>query len=159
LGDDASSLCETDPSACGSSATGAPEILLTGQLAGAPAVRRHRESVVTMLASAVSLRQPAAAPSSVPTPLPAGKRPGLTTTFFDIEAHLEIEVSVVADGMNRVLTLVRAMGGELVNESIEDKASAAGASLSLRVPSERVHEFLDALRSVGRMRSRRVEST
>jgi hypothetical protein len=162
LAQDVPSLCKTDPSACGDSGSGAggSEILLTGPLAGAPAVRAERESMLTMVASAVSSPRPSAAAAvSVPAPLPAAKRPEQGTTFFDVVARLEIEVPVVADGVARVLTLARAVGGELVNESIEDKVAVAGASLSLRVPSARVHEFLDVLRGVGRVRSRRVEST
>jgi hypothetical protein len=162
LGRDVRNLCEIDPSTCERPSTGGGEILLTGQLAGAPAVRNYNSSVVAYsqtLASSVTSPSSQSAPPVPPSPLPAGKRPELGDHAFDIEAHVEIEVARVSDGVSGVIALVRAAGGELVNEAIEDKPSLAGASLSLRVPSDRVEAFLDELRRVGRVRSRRVEST
>src|ERR1051325_987757 len=96
-------ICQVDPTACPQiqSASASGEILLTGQLTSAPAVRKaHAESLI--LAVAQRTTGGARPPRSPPTPLPAGQRPDQAVTLVDVEAHLGIEVDGIPDATARV---------------------------------------------------------
>jgi hypothetical protein len=151
-------ICQVDPSACSQiqAQYASGEILLTGPLAGTTAERSsHAESLVFAVAhGAMSRVRP-----SPPSPLPTGQRPGQGVALVDVEAHLGIEVERVPDAIAAVTAQVRAEGGSIVNESVEDTRATAGAALSIRVPSDRVHALLAELATVGRVRSRKVETT
>jgi hypothetical protein len=155
-------VCKLDPTACPTLSRQAvavkeqifavqqvsdgPEIQLSGPLTGAPAVRAERASGA-LTASA------AEAPTAIPT-AGARQRPEL----FDIEAHSVVEVTDLAAARSRLARALEAAHGRMVNEVVEDQPSTRGASLSLRVPSDRVLAFLAGLGELGRVRSQKVET-
>jgi hypothetical protein len=132
-----------------------PEILLTGPLAGAPAVskKRERDLVERAQASLSSPRVPRA-PGAIPTEQPAPTR----KEMLDVEAHVTLEVASIPVARQAVRSLARAGDAEVVNEVVEDNESHYGAALSLRIPSARVYWLLDELDKLGKVEARKVES-
>ena len=156
-------ICKIDPAACpvldvaherARAKNRGPEILLTGPLAGAPTVGKRRTGVVPALRSL--FRGPRTTLAAPPTPTPTAQP--ARVELFDIEAWLSLEVASIAQGRARVVQLTRESGGQVVNEVVEDQLHTRGASLSLRIPSERVHAFLAAVATIGRVRSQKVET-
>jgi hypothetical protein len=131
---------------------GGPEVLLTGPLAGAPAVskQRQRDLVEHVQASLSSPRLPRA----IPAEQPARSR----KEMLDIEAHVTLEVTSIPVARQAVRALAATGDAEVVNEVIEDNESHYGAALSLRVPSARIYWLLDELDKLGKIQSRKVES-
>ncbi|HEX6766559.1 MAG TPA: DUF4349 domain-containing protein, partial [Polyangiaceae bacterium] len=132
---------------------GGPEIQLTGPLAGAPAVRKLRSGG---LFSSAPTPAPPTPPSAIPVkPAQASQA---QPELYDIEAKTRIEVTDVAKARKDVLALARSVGGQVMNEAVEDNANSQGASLSLRIPAERVYLFCDLLEQVGKVTSSSLES-
>lgn len=125
----------------------AGEILLTGPLSGAPVVR---SSGGGSAGASVVARAPAAIPVK---PVAAAR-----AELFDIEAKIRIEVADIEPGRKKLTALVRAHGGQVMNEAVQYDEAVRGASLSLRVPSERVHAFLERLAEIGVVRSSTLET-
>jgi hypothetical protein len=134
-----------------SAGAGGPEILLTGPLAGAPAVRKIRSGGLFSQA-------PAPPPPTPPSAIPVKPAEAAQPELYDIEAKTRIEVADVAKARKDVLALARSVGGQVMNEAVEDNANSQGASLSLRIPAERVFLFCDLLEQVGKVTSSSLES-
>jgi len=123
-------------------------IQLTGPLAGAPAARAQRSQ--RTLPAAVSPAPPAAIPVQPARPE--------RVELFDIEARVTLEVAELVRARQRLIELVRANDGQVMNEAVEDGEERRGAALSLRVPSERVRAFLASLNGIGKLRSSTLET-
>lgn len=135
-----------------------PEILLTGPLAGAPAVSRRSRSPLRLADRIVSQavsgpKPPPSAPSATPTP-GAGERREL----IDLEAHLSVEVREAREAARAVRALTASAGGEVVNEAFEDDASSSGSALSIRVPSERAEWLIARIGELGKLRSLKTQA-
>ncbi len=78
--------------------------------------------------------------------------------MLDIEARVTLEVETISGATAKIRALVDSARGQVVNDVLEDNSSSTGAALSVRVPSETVHWFLEALSRVGKLRSRKVET-
>jgi hypothetical protein len=126
-------------------------IQLTGPLAGAPAVRSLRQGGI--LGQAVP-----AAPPSPPSAIPVKPARSARAELFDIEAKIFIQVDEVETSRTKLTELTVAAGGQVMNEVVENGPDRRGASLSLRIPSERVHAFLARMKEVGKVRSSSVET-
>ncbi|MFZ5890084.1 MAG: DUF4349 domain-containing protein [Myxococcota bacterium] len=127
------------------------EIVLTGPLSAAPAVRADRRFHTATIAEA-----PPTPPAAIPVATPRAARPEM----LDIEARVSIEVTNIASARNILTGLVTHAAGQVINEVIEDQATTntRGASFSIRVPSPAVHDFLAQLPNVGRIISQRVQT-
>jgi len=160
----ASDICRIDPEACPRvdqmqrlsqrdvKRRGAEsEVMLTGPLAAAPAVSRSSYGY--------SMEADANPGSAVP-PAAIAVKPaaGPRAEQFDIEAKVQIDVEEIDRARTALISLTEAFGGQLMNEAVENGPSLRGASLSLRVPSPRVREFLARLRDLGRLRSSSLET-
>jgi hypothetical protein len=158
-------LCKLDPSACpnlelGTAPAGAsdaiyavqqvsaPSVTLRGPLAGAPAARAFRSH--RTVAQAV--------PPAPPATIPVKPAQAARVELFDIEAKVLVEVAELERAKTKLVELVRANGGQIMNEAVEDGSERRGAALSLRVPSERVQALLGSLGSVGKVRSSTLET-
>jgi len=159
-------LCRVDPEACprldftkqharrlgdalqasqAISASGG-DILLTGPLAAAPAIRSSGPRVAP---------KPTAKPP--PTAKPSERERGMPE-MRDIEARLTVQVENIDATTEKVRKLVQSIGGQIVNDVVEDTQSSYGAALSVRLPTARTEEFLDRVGGFGRLISRKVET-
>lgn len=160
---DPAQVCALDPSACPlldlastTPPTLGPQILLTGPLAGAPAVGRRRQTWATQLSQSESKIVSQRA-RSTPEPVSTkAKHPGLE--LREVEAHLTLEVDDILQAVARVHALAASFGGQVIHEVFEDTSSQHGAALSLRVPAAKTDEFLKQVSTSGRVRSRKVQS-
>lgn len=144
------------------------DVMLSGPLAGAPAARAEAKSpdfsgevyAVQQVMGGGASSPPPTPPPVAPTAIPIAKPNEQTAPreMIDIEARVELEVDSVDKAVGNIRGLVASVGGQIVNEVVEDKPGTAGAALSLRVPSARVDETLAALGRTGKMLSRKVES-
>jgi hypothetical protein len=144
------------------------DVMLTGALEGAPAARAESKSLdlsreiyaVQQVVGGGSTNPtpapPPVAPAAIPIDKPAGE--AQPREMIDVEARVELEVESVDKAVTNIRSLVLGLGGQIVNEVVEDKPGTAGAALSLRVPSNRVEETLTALGRTGKVLSRKVES-
>jgi hypothetical protein len=79
--------------------------------------------------------------------------------MLDIEARLRIEVETVAKSAAELRRVVKQHGGHITNESVvEQSAGVPTAEFTLRVPSDRVYPLLDAIGSIGAVRSRQIQA-
>jgi hypothetical protein len=78
--------------------------------------------------------------------------------LFDVEAKVFVQVDEVETSRAKLTELTVAAGGQVMNEVVENGPDRRGASLSLRIPSERVHAFLARMKEVGKVRSSTVET-
>jgi hypothetical protein len=134
-----------------------PEVLLSGPLSGAPAVRKPRnpwrraERAVFRALDAPA--PPPGAPNATPT-----SGPGERKELLDLEARLALEVSDPRLVAQQVRTLSVAAGGEIVNESFQDDASANGCALSIRVPSDKAQALIAQISALGKLRSLKTQA-
>ena len=131
------------------------EILLTGPLAGAPAVSKQlsiSDTVLRAESKVVERRR-----RSVPEP---ARRNGSATPLKlrEIEAHVTVEVADVPSAVAQTRRFVQAAGGEVVNEVFEDTSSEHGSALSIRVPVASTNRLLKQLSGIGRVQSRKIQS-
>src|SRR5690606_23992065 len=145
------------------SGSAGPEILVTGPLAGAPAVSQRRDTLLSATSDQVAraeskIFQLPGAPRTAPEPVRQQQaRQGFL--LRDVEAHLEVEVDDLDQAATRVRAAVDAAGGAVVNEVFEDSRMQHGAALSIRVPVNETSTLLDQLSELGRVRSRKVQAT
>lgn len=114
------------------------------------------EAVASVKVGGKAIAQTArpAAPAAIPVKDGSEARPEM----FDIEAKVEIRVSDIEKARFKVTELTRSARGQVMNEAVEKGVEVFGASLSLRVPSDRVHAFLERLREVGEVTSSELET-
>lgn len=161
---DPAAVCDLDPELCPkldlSSTTAPSGLLLTGPLAGAPPASQQSQSLSAQLSRTVThaeSKMVSRAVRSAPEPVPTDARQN-RLQLREVEAHVTLEVDDISQAAARVQALATSMGGQVVNEVFEDTSSQHGAALSLRVPAEKTDEFLQRVSSVGRVRSRKVQS-
>ncbi len=126
------------------SAEQGPEILLTGPLAGAPAV------------SGGGGGRAIAKPVAKPPPQTKTKERANAVVMRDVEARLHVEVDDIERATKKVRAMVESVGGQVVNDVVEDSATNYGAAISVRIPTGSTHEFLDQVGALGKLRSRKV---
>jgi hypothetical protein len=155
-GEGSEDVCRIDPRACPAvhqrRSLAAEQISLSGPLAAAPAVRRVRYGY------AFEAETPGPAAPTPPTAIPVGPGRASAAEQLEIEAKVELEVQDIERSRAALGALTAACGGQLMNEAVENNQASRGASLSLRIPSGRVREFLLRLRAIGRLRSSRLET-
>jgi len=169
------SICATEPERCPSvdlllsgglevvdETYAGSTILLTGPLAGAPAVSKRSESLSGQLRGAITQAESQiielpGRPRAAPNPTPRDGRPE-AATLREVQVHLDLDVEVLTTAMLHVRKLIEGVGGQLVSEVFEDTPSQHGAALSIRVPVEKTSTFLEQVSKAGRVLSRRVES-
>ncbi len=147
-----SMLSQQDPSGRGQ------EIMLTGPLAAAPAVRAQRIGLTETISKVEKLATASPRTPTAPTPIPTSAA-SAQRTFIDLEANLSIEVPDPRASAQTLRALVATAAGEVVNETIEDNASQMGAALSIRVPSERASWLIDRASELGKVTSLKTQST
>ncbi|MCA9595829.1 MAG: DUF4349 domain-containing protein [Myxococcales bacterium] len=136
----------------------AQTVALSGPIAGAPAVRDVASAGLELFGATGSGNAASSAPPP-PAPIETDKSEASTTKeMIDIEARVTLEVASVASALVRVRKAVADVRGQVVNEVIEDNASAAGASVSVRVPSAQIQSFLSGLSGIGKLESRQIKS-
>jgi hypothetical protein len=135
---------------------GSPEILLTGPLAAAPAVRRVRGYGYAAEEEETGGGETPAPPP--PEPIPVKAAHAATAEQLDIEVRVQLEVVDVADARRSLLALLEAFHGQIMNEVLENSAGQRGASFSLRVPSDGVKPFVAKLGQVGKVLSSKLET-
>ncbi len=165
-GDD---LCEIDPSICKPAEARRTrrseqmqgEEISSVQLAlsDAPAVSKVSGLAAGIFAAQGGVTGGSAGPPPPPQPIETGKsKPGTSQEMVDIEARVTLKVEGIAASVVKIRQAVKAAGGQVVNEVITDSSSSAGASISLRIPSGHVFDFLSGLPKLGKIESRKVES-
>jgi hypothetical protein len=79
--------------------------------------------------------------------------------MLDIEARFRIEVDKVAEAATELRRGINQHGGHITSESVaEQSAGVPTAEFTLRVPSDRVYALIDAIGSIGVVRSRQVQA-
>ncbi|HWP04409.1 MAG TPA: DUF4349 domain-containing protein [Polyangiaceae bacterium] len=169
-------LCKIDPEACpsldmardasrtvgyalsqsDSKLSDGPQILLTGPLSSATAVRKVRG--YGYAAEEEDGGGGGAPVPPPPDPIPVKAAQAATVEQLDIEVRVQLEVSDMANARHSLLALLEASGGQIMNEVLENSAGQRGASFSLRVPSKDVKPFLAKLGQVGKVLSSKLET-
>ncbi len=125
------------------------------------AVSRHQSrlshEIGVLSGAAASLAGPTTpGPPSAPAPIEASA--AAAAEMVDVVARLEVQVDGVKQADAKARALVRAAGGQLVNEVVENQQTAQGAALSIRVPAARAEALLAELAALGNVRSRKIEA-
>lgn len=171
-------LCKIDPEACpyvetdpeargrvafrlGQSDTklgaGGGEILLTGPLAGAPAVRKSPGYGYAAEEDDAGGGGGTPAPPP-PDPIPVKAPQATRGEQLDIEVRVQLEVVDMASARRTLVALLEGSGGQIMNEVLENSSGQRGASFSLRVPSAAVKPFVAQLGQVGKVLSSKLET-
>jgi hypothetical protein len=79
--------------------------------------------------------------------------------MLDIEANMTVAVDSVADAAKKVRELTKQYGGNLTGDQVQDEGQYQRGAFEIRVPSEKIAEFLDAIGGIGTVRSRDVRAT
>lgn len=149
----------------------------------------YSESVVVAESSGDSDSGGSAKPPSGPQPLPpprpkddvgtsdgdgatnvttagnANPQPGTTQApsqpkeMLDIEANMTLAVDSVRDAAKRVRDLAKEYGANVTGDQVQDEGSYQRGAFEIRVPSEKIDAFLEAISGVGTVRSRDVRAT
>jgi len=161
-------VCSVDSSLCSGSVrlTGmeqetsvrGQDILMTGPLSEARAVRRQptgfNEMVGQVDKDLTTTPRTQLAPTPIPTQASNAPRP-----WIDLEANLSIEAPDPRASAQMLRTLVATAEGNVVNETLEDNPAQLGAALSIRVPSERASWLIDRASELGKVTSLKTQST
>jgi hypothetical protein len=111
-------------------------------------------------AGAVSLQSRAA--TAQPAPVLQGtsgttvSAPAEAARMIEIEGRLTVQVEDVERAADRLRRATLASGGDVVEEALQDAASAPRAQMQLRVPSARADDLLREIAAVGTVTSRQV---
>jgi hypothetical protein len=95
----------------------------------------------------------------------ANPQPGTTQApsqpkeMLDIEANMTVAVDSVRDAAKRVRDLSKEYGANVTGDQVQDEGSYQRGAFEIRVPSEKIDAFLEAISAVGTVRSRDVRAT
>lgn len=95
----------------------------------------------------------------------ANPQPGTTQApsqpkeMLDIEANMTVAVDSVRDAAKRVRDLAKEYGANVTGDQVQDEGSYQRGAFEIRVPSEKIDAFLEAISAVGTVRSRDVRAT
>jgi hypothetical protein len=117
-------------------------------------------------------KEPASPPSN-PVPQPTSTTPGVTNggggqvqsdtpahEMLDIQANVIIGVDSVDDSVKQLRLFAHQYGANVINDSVTASGtSSTQAVFQVRVPSEKVEAFLDAVSGLGNVRARNVIAT
>jgi hypothetical protein len=135
-----------------------PQILLSGPLAGAPAVRKSRGYGYAAEEDDEAGGGGGTPAPPPPDPIPVQAPQAAIAEQLDIEVRVALEVSDVANARRSLVALLEAFRGQIMNEVLENSAGQRGASFSLRIPSEVVKPFVAKLGQVGKVLSSKLET-
>jgi hypothetical protein len=85
--------------------------------------------------------------------------PSQPKEMLDIEANMTVAVDSVRDAAKRVRDLAKEYGANVTGDQVQDEGSYQRGAFEIRVPSEKIDAFLEAISGVGTVRSRDVRAT
>jgi len=112
------------------------------------------------VAPSVAAPQAQTAPGAAATPVPAPASPGASARSVERGAglHLAALPGGLDDVASGIVRTTDALGGYVVNSSVESRGSRGSATFDLRVPSTRLQTALARLSQLARVRSRTQSS-
>jgi hypothetical protein len=123
-------------------------------MSGAPALAPAADAPAPMATRGAAPSAMGAVVATGPVDASKPARPEM----LDIEANLTIEVEGVAAAAAALRAEARRFDGIVVEDTLNEQPSGATARLTIRVPSQRVERFLEAVDGVGRVKSRQVSA-
>lgn len=85
--------------------------------------------------------------------------PSQAKEMLDIEANLTVAVDSVRDSAAKVRTLAREHGASITGDQVQDEGSYQRGAFEIRVPSEKIDAFLEAVSTIGTVRARDIRAT
>jgi hypothetical protein len=87
------------------------------------------------------------------------QQPTQAKEMLDIEANMTVAVDSVRDSAAKIRQIARDHGANITGDQVQDEGAYQRGAFEIRVPSDKIDAFLEAISGIGTVRSRDVRAT